>query len=83
MKIIAMTIQLPRTSPKLLAAANTWLWKYTLSKKSCFSWYSNSQVSIYVAVAHQTSPAPDTQITNTDGRALCQTDVKFCQIPLV
>ena len=38
-----------------------------------------SQVSILVAATHQTHqthlPAPDTQITNTDGRALCQTCV--------
>ena len=35
MKIIAMTIQSPRTSPKLVPH-NIWLWKNTLSKKQLF-----------------------------------------------
>ena len=43
----------------------------------------HSQVFIYVAVAHQTSQAPDTQITKTDSRAICKTGVKFCLNPLV
>ena len=42
-----------------------------------------AQVSIYVAVTHQTSQAPDIWITKTDGRALCQTGVKFSPNPLV
>ena len=37
---------------------------------------SHSHVSIYVAVAHEISPGPDTRITKIDDRALCQTGVK-------